>query len=263
MRTRCQSLGLFSILIFSGLGTISCAGDAGTVEGGADPSVGATANALHSGCSAGTACQPTNPCEFGKVSCLRGRATCVATGNLPAGTACATGSVCDSGGSCVPTCHAGSACRPGNPCKFGVISCSTGVSDCVEAGNLPVGTACGTNSTCNSGGSCVSACHAGGACQPGNPCKFGVISCSTGVSVCVEAGNLPVGTACGTNSTCNSGGSCVSACHAGGACQPGNPCKFGAISCSTGVSVCVEAGNLPVGTACGTNMSCDGSGTCR
>jgi len=51
------------------------------------------------------------------------------------------------------------------------------------------------------------------------------------------------------------GGSCVS-CTAGQACQPTNPCKNGATSCATGVSVCVETSNKGVGTLCGAGQSC-------
>ena len=51
-------------------------------------------------------------------------------------------------------------------------------------------------------------------------------------------------------------------CHAGAACVPNNPCQIGTISCVNRAPVCVASGNLPAGTSCGTNLVCNGSGTC-
>ncbi len=94
-------------------------------------------------------------------------------------------------------------------------------------------------------------CVAGSPCLSSGVCRRGVIACTHPVvPVCVDAGPLPVGTACGTGSVCNSAGNCVP-CNEGASCSTGNACEFGRISCATGAPVCQRVANLPSGTICG------------
>jgi hypothetical protein len=102
-------------------------------------------------------------------------------------------------------------------------------------------------------------CVAGQTCTPANVCDKGVISCSTGVPVCVDNGPAPNGNSCGTNQVCN-GGACVP-CTAGLGCTPANLCHTGVTSCSTGVPVCSDTGLAPNGSSCGANQVCSG-GAC-
>ena len=205
-------------------------------------------------CSAGAACVPANPCHAGITVCSPTIA-CTDTGNaLTNGASCGTDKVCNAG-TCV-SCAAGSSCQPTNACKTGAVSCATGSPVCMESGNRASGTMCGANMVCNATGSCVS-CSANSACPPANPCHTGTLTCSTGAPVCTDTGqSVSDGTTCGANLVCK-GGACV-ACVANQPCQPTNPCKNGATSCATGVSVCVETTNKGAGTLCGAGQSCAG-----
>src|SRR4029077_3085809 len=146
-------------------------------------------------------------------------------------------------------------------CKTGATSCVTGVTVCAETGNVASGTACGTNQVCNHGA--CGGCIAGMVCTQ-NPgvCKTGTTSCATGLMACIDGGNKAAGTSCGTNMVCNGLGTC-GACTAGSSCTT-NPgvCRIGTTSCSTGAMTCVDGGNKSGGTSCGTNMVCNGSGSC-
>ena len=210
----------------------------------------------------GGACTSANPCRTATLSCASGTATCTDTGNVADGTVCGTNLVC-SAGACA-ACTAGVACTPLNACHTGTTSCSTGTSVCVDSGvSVADGVSCGTNQVCSAGA--CSACTAGVACPfIANPCHAGTTSCSTGTSVCVDAGtNVADGTTCGTNLVC-SAGTCTS-CTAGVSCVPlANPCHIGATSCSTGTSVCVDTlTNLADGASCGltSDLVCS-SGAC-
>jgi hypothetical protein len=214
-------------------------------------------------CTAGTACTSNpNLCKNGMNSCMTGAMTCVDGGNKAPGVSCGTNMVCNGTGTCV-ACAAGGSCT-GNPniCKNGTNSCMTGAMTCVDGGNKAPGTSCGTNMVCNGTGTCV-ACTAGGSCT-GNPsiCKNGTNSCMTGAMTCVDGGDKAPGLGCGTNMVCNGSGACVP-CTAGGSCT-GNPniCKNGTNSCMTGGMTCADGSNKTGGTSCGTNMVCDGNGTC-
>jgi hypothetical protein len=207
-------------------------------------------------CTEGQSCTPTNKCHAGTLSCMTGTPQCMdANRNLANGTSCGTNQVCNNG-TCAD-CTANVSCDTGNPCKLGTTSCSTGTSQCREAGNAPNGRGCGAGRVC-SDGSCV-ACTPNTACQP-SACKVGTTSCSTGTSECRETGNAANGSSCGTDRVCNNG-SCNN-CNQGGTCTLSNPCKRGTISCSTGASVCMDAGNVNDGTGCGGSRVCVG-GTCR
>jgi hypothetical protein len=113
---------------------------------------------------------------------------------------------CSPAASC-GSCEAGTACMPANPCRTGVVSCETGPGRCVESGNQPNGTRCGTNLFCMNGSCAVDNCQ--GSCTPPTPCHRGVISCTTGTVLCMDTGTLvPDGMSCGPSRVCRSG-SCV------------------------------------------------------
>jgi hypothetical protein len=246
-------------------GTISCATGAPVcTESNDQPNGTACGSGLvcQSGqctpCQGGANCSPSNPCHQGTLSCTTGAPECTDTGvNVAAGTTCGSNRVCSAKGTC-GECTAEATCAvSGRPCRTGAITCNTGAPICVEAGNVPNGTTCGTNQVC-SAGACV-ACTAGLACTPANPCHAGFTSCAPTITCADSGANLVNGTVCGTNRVCNNG-SCA-ACTAGAACQPTNVCRTGATSCVTGTSVCAETGNRPNGTSCGTNQVCN-NGAC-
>lgn len=213
------------------------------------------------GCVAGGACLPTNPCHEGEIVCMPdGGTSCTDTGRPQAnGTVCGTNRVCREG-QC-GDCAAGSDCAiTGRPCRVGTVSCSTGETVCTESDNRPNGTSCGAGMVCQAG-ACV-ACQDDATCTPANPCHAGTLDCSSGSAVCMDRGtNLPPGTSCGQNMVCNAQGACA-ACTAGATCPiPGRPCRTGTTACNTGAATCVESGNAPDGTSCGMNMVCSG-GSC-
>ena len=215
-------------------------------------------------CTAGNACS-TNPapCKIGVTSCATGAMTCAdGPGNVPGGTSCGSNLVCDGSGFC-GSCTPGQSCT-GNPgvCYAGTASCATGMSMCVNGTPKTAGTSCGTNMVCNGGGGCV-ACTMGSSCTGNsNLCKNGTTSCSTGAPTCIDGTNKSPGSSCGTNMVCNGSGNCIG-CTAGMSCT-GNPspCLNGTTTCATGAMTCIDGGNKSAGASCGTNMVCNGSGTC-
>lgn len=215
-------------------------------------------------CAAGSSCGGNpSPCKSGVISCASGAPTCVdGTGNIGAGTPCGSNKVCDGSGFC-GVCTSGQSCSGNpNPCFNGTASCMSGMSMCVNGTMKAAGTSCGASMVCNSSGTCVP-CTAGDACTSNaNVCKNGLHSCATGSQTCVDDTNKAPGVACGTNLVCSGLGTCVS-CLAGDACST-NPgaCRTGVHSCSTGTQTCIDNGNKAAGTNCGTNMVCNGSGTC-
>jgi hypothetical protein len=211
-----------------------------------------------SACLADLPCTPAgNACHVGRTSCATGVSVCVDTGvNVESGASCGEDLVCG-GGTCT-ACDAGAACVSPNPCTTATITCDTGAPVCTESLPLPNGTDCGEGAVCN-GGVC-SACVANTPCVPADACHVGATSCATGVSVCVDTGaSVADGASCGTNAVC--GGGVCNACEAGAACDPANPCKTGALACSSGAPVCTESGDEPDGTSCGADQVCSG-GAC-
>ncbi|HMI86060.1 MAG TPA: hypothetical protein VK550_18315 [Polyangiaceae bacterium] len=212
-------------------------------------------------CITGESCTPTSACHTGKLDCSGASPTCNDTGmSVPAGAPCGQDQVCSATGMCV-ACVAGSSCAiANNPCRTGTTACNTGSPVCIESGNTPTGTPCGSDKVC-SGGTCVT-CMAGLSCVPANACHAGTTVCSPSVS-CVDTGmNVTDGTSCGTDKVCSMGA--CSPCAAGAMCTVTNACKKGEISCSTGVSKCVESGDQPDGVSCGMNQVCSKGvcGTC-
>lgn len=113
-------------------------------------------------------------------------------------------------------CNENMDCRPSNPCHFGRAHCTGAAPACEDTGaNREVGAPCGADRVCDASGACV-ACAAGASCQLDNqPCKIGIISCRTAVSVCTANGNVADGTSCGVKRACL-GGVCKS--------DDGEPC---------------------------------------
>jgi hypothetical protein len=225
----------------------------------------ADAGASEGSCAAkDTPCLGPSGCRTGLVVCAdRGSSwTCVESGNAPGGQPCQGDKVCDKTGACV-ACAAGEACTPTEPCKIGSLVCATGSPVCTPTTNAADGSPCGASLICQAG-ACV-ACAPGGACTPADPCHKGTLtSCVGDAPVCVDIGLLADnGTTCGMNQVCASG-ACV-ACVANVACTPANECHFGAASCTTGTSVCVDqTTNRADGTPCGgptSGKTCAG-GTC-
>jgi len=162
--------------------------------------------------------------------------------------------------------NAGSSAREGgaDACGPDAGGCAADIGQCVQGGtNAPDGTMCGTDQVC-SGGKCI-ACKAGSTCSVSNPCRTGELACNTGSPVCLEMGNGPNGTMCGTGQVCQSG-ACVP-CMDGANCTPTNACHDGTLSCSGGVPTYKDTGTaVAVGTACWTappneKAVCSG-GTC-
>jgi hypothetical protein len=230
--------------------------ESGNAPGGKSCGTGQVCNAGSCGsCSAGMACTPSNKCHAGTLSCAAGTADCTdANKSVANGTACGNNLYC-SNGNCV-SCTPDVSCMTPNPCKVGTTSCASGVSQCMETGNAPNGKGCGQGKVCNDG-ACV-ACNANMTCQPA-ACKVGKTACGTGNAECMETGNAPDGSSCGSGKVCNNG-SC-NACNDGAACDPGDQCKKGVTSCSTGTGRCMPSGNVPDGTACGSGHICSG-GAC-
>ena len=154
-------------------------------------------------------------------------------------------------------CTSGTACTPTNPCHTGTTQCTNGVSSCKDTGNVSNGTKCGTNEVCDNG--TCSPCTAGTTCTPTDVCHTGKTDCSTGASVCMDTGMPGVnGTSCGTGQVCESG-TCTT-CTNGAACVPtANPCDNGSLDCSGSTPSCTDKGTQANnGTACGTDMVCNG-----
>lgn len=249
-------------------GTVTCVDGVGNTAAGTSCGAGQVCNGTGAcvTCTAGTACTGNpNPCRAGVTSCASGSPVCTdGASQLPNGTNCGSGQVCNNGN--CGSCTAGGPCTTNpNSCRVGVISCTTGTATCVDsASNTAAGTACGTNQVCSGGGTCV-ACTANQPCT-GNPsvCRRGLTSCTTGAQTCANSTALDAGTPCGANQVCNAAGTCIG-CTAGAPCTTNpSPCRVGAISCSTGAGVCSDtAANAAAGTSCGSNGEvCDGSGGC-
>jgi hypothetical protein len=108
----------------------------------------------------------------------------------------------------------------------------------------------------------IESCIPNGICVvPDNPCAIGMIVCGEKGSGCVPSSrNQPNGIACGAQSVCRDG-ACKS-CDAGAVCPlEHNPCRAGAIDCSSGMAQCIERGSAANGTACGNGNVCK-DGTC-
>jgi len=215
-------------------------------------------------CAEGSSCTPANACLQGTLSCSGGpvcQAT-VPTTPVGAGTSCGTAHVCDGAGVCV-SCNAGESCTPSQACALGVTACSSGTPVCNVTGPAADGTTtgCAAGEVCT-GGACV-ACQPGAACTPSNPCfDTGTLTCTAGL-VCTPGPQLPAGTSCGTGQVCDPTGTCIS-CTADASCAPVDPCKTGAITCSSGDPVCAVIGNAADGTPCvgGVTGTCLG-GVCQ
>jgi hypothetical protein len=161
------------------------------------------------------------------------------------------------------TCISGSPCTlASTPCRVGETVCDGPMPSCKDSGKIQAnGTACGQDLVCLDG-SC-SSCVSGTSCPlPGKPCRTGTIECSSGKPACVENGNAPNGTSCGGNQVCQEG-TCT-ACTGGESCvPPENPCRQGALDCTSGTPTCKDTFKpAPAGSNCGPGKVCDFGGEC-
>ncbi len=205
-------------------------------------------------CMPGMTCSTGNPCTRGTINCSSGGPVCTFSDNAPSGTIC-TGGTCDGSGNC-SLCTPGGPCMP-SACQIGMITCPGG--GCIPSGDVGAGVSC-PGGVCNGAGMCVS-CMPGASCATGNECTSGMISCGTGMPICV-ASNVSAGTLC-TGGVCDGMGVCV-ACSPGALCHPGgNECVAGMTECFMGFPMCMSTGPEPYGTMCGSSgMICDAMGNC-
>jgi hypothetical protein len=225
-------------------------------------------------CTEGVDCRPENPCHLGKEHCAGGHFVCEDTGSArTVGTACGTDQVCDANGACVD-CAAGDACElTDQPCKMGVISCSTSLPVCVAGADIADGTACGAGRMCLKG-----LCKTNDAepCTSNTQCKD---SCTCGDAQCNSR-------YCGSSCACRyaaPGGACGEPLADGtrqpGFCDSGKACYHGQCltqtgiycntdsECGTGHCTCIDttcirllcsAADCPCQWANSGSMSCDG-----
>jgi len=151
-------------------------------------------------------------------------------------------------------CSEGMDCRPSNPCHVGAAHCTDDEITCGDTSvNRPVGAVCGVDKVCDATGACVACAGGGSECAlEGQPCKRGVISCSSATPVCRFQENRADGSACGDNGQCDNG---VCKLPDGAPCQSNSQCEdactCGDAQCST--RYCGQAcpcGYAPAGGAC-------------
>jgi len=148
-------------------------------------------------CVEGASCDTGSPCSTGRLDCSGGGAgVCVATDDLPPGTACGAGLACDTSG--CTTCVAGIPCVVANSCGAGRTVCTGTTPVCTPEGVAPLGAPCraatgpcdvaercaGTASTCPAdvrapvGTPCAGGqCDASGACVGVDECALGTDDC--------------------------------------------------------------------------------------
>jgi hypothetical protein len=121
----------------------------------------------------------------------------------------------------------------------------------------------GSDGAATDGGIDALGCTPGLTCRPNNNyCRVGTTSCTTGSALCVETGNAPNGTQCGTGAECQNGICNTHECDVTRTCIAANPCHVGMISCATGTTTCRDTGTpLADGTRCASDKVCL-SGTC-
>jgi hypothetical protein len=220
-------------------------------------------------CTDGGACM-LGPCLNGEYTCVGGIRVCQETVAVSNGTLCHSmqdagegGVTEDAGqeggvpevcysGACV-ACNVGGDCSIPDSCQKRTINCNSGLPVCVDAGNQPDNSSCGTDLYCY-GGVC-SPCTVDASCTPTDAgCKQGrVTSCANGNSTCTVLTTFqPNGTQCGTNLVCDNG-QCVT-CYANTSCAPpDNICHYGTTSCATGTSQCLDLdASLPDNSNCDT-----------
>ena len=135
-------------------------------------------------CTAGQACQPTNPCKTGTTSCATGASVCAETGNKGQGTLCGAGQSCSQGILTLPAmCNASGTCAAATmQCPSG---CNTAGTDCATCPSgqtsCPAGCKDLVNDPTNCGG-CGTVCPSPAA--------------GTGIPVCINQS---------CNIKCNSG----------------------------------------------------------
>ena len=159
-------------------------------------------------------------------------------------------------GSC-GACTEGMACAvTGKPCRVGTIVCTTGAPVCTETDNKPNGTALRHRDGLPGG-------HVRD--LPGRRRLHADQPVSQRDAGLLGRGRRPAPTATPTSPRAPPAGRTWCAARPAAARRaspamtcavPGKPCRRGTIACNTGTPVCIESGNAPNGTLCGTNMVC-------
>jgi len=238
-------------------------------------------------CVEDTSCDTGSPCTSGRLDCSGGGVgVCVATEDLPPGTACGAGLACSTTG-CL-TCVAGEVCVVADSCGAGRTVCMGATPVCAPAGVAPSGSPCrvatgpcdvaercdGTASTCPAnmrapvGTPCpAGACDASGACTDVDECAIGT-PCGAGAASCTNtAGNYTCAcnagyTAPPSGGTCSDVDECMSSLPCGAlatACT--NTLGSYACTCSAGYTapasggLCTDINECATGTACGAAVA--------
>jgi hypothetical protein len=208
--------------------------------------------------AAGTACATdNNPCTTDECDGIM--ASCQHP-NLPDGTSCSDGNLCNGAETCrTGVCTAGAPpnCNDNNPCTADTCVPATG---CVHT-VLANGTSCSDGNLCNGSETCnAGVCAAGSplVCDDNNFCTTDLCNPSTG---CFHT-NVTNGASCSDGNICNG----IEACQAG-VCVPGT-----ALNC-TGTNPCMIDTCDPVagcrhtavtnGTSCADGNVCNGFETCQ
>ena len=211
----------------------------------------------------GPACDDMNPCTVDGCTPAMG----CTHNNVPAGTSCSDGSVCNG----VEVCSAAGACMPGmsldcndnDPCTIDACDAASGCSNAAA----PAGTACADADACNG----VETCNAAGVCAAGTPLDCDDNSPCT-LDSCDMAGgckhvDAADGTACADADTCNGDEVCEAGVCAAGTpvdCDDKNDCTVDICEPSTGCMHASSSSGSPCddGDPCTTPDTCDGNGAC-
>ena len=232
-------------------------GTAGTSGGGAGggdtggAGTGGTAGSAGGSCGSqvGVSCGST--CNPGTYTCSLERSTCSHT-IAPPGTTCGTGQVCDGSGNCA-TCSAGGSC--GTTCKPGTYDCSSGTQVCKQTPAAP-GTTCGSGMVCDGNGGCADLLERRLLRLGLQPRYLRLQQRHRGLHRSGQESRRarPAGRTCSATAA-------ATATRARRTASCGTTCAPGTYSCTTGVPVCNQS-PASLGTSCGSNLICNGSGGC-
>ena len=249
----------------------SCAASSSVTCGDPIPSPACrTCSGAGSMCPSGTSCvsPPGTTLPTDRECC----GLCASAASVPCGShvpdvvasdgsvcrTCATGSMCESGSTCM-----GSACCPACPSVSGS-SCGVPIPDQHDATGAVCRT-CGTGNLCASGSTC-----AGGSCCPTCPAA-GELACGTTPTASAGCPMCASGTMCPAGERCGASGCCATTCSpaslracgdapsdgCGGTCSPGTMCSGIGDTCRGSPLQCSCTPSC-VGRLCGESNGCGG-----